>query len=167
MRLLLVVELVVLLRCLIVGQTDKKTETTAAHTVEAELERLDDEVVEASKRGDASFFEKFLADDYTGVGTSGHPSTKADTVEFVGSGKLKIGGWKINDRKIRVGGELAVITQEEQYTDSYRGTTDISGAYRVTLVFVKTKNGQWQEVVWQATKEQGSEHHWSIHQKPE
>src|SRR5215469_3620345 len=167
MRPLAVLALVVLLPCLILGQTDKKGDTTAAQTVEEELERLDNEVEEASKRGDTSFFEKFLADDYTGVGTTGHTSTKADTVEFVGSGKLKIGGWKINDRRIRVRGELAVITQEEQYTDSYRGTTDISGAYRVTLVFVKTKNGQWQEVVWQATKEQGSEHHWSIHQKPE
>ena len=159
MRPLVVLALTVLLPYSLMGRTERKVETTATRTVEQELERLDDEVVEASKRGDASFFEKFLADDYIGVGTSGHPSTKAETVEFVGSGKLKIGGWKINNRRIRVGGEMAVITQEEQYTDSYRGTTDISGAYRVTLVFVKTKNGQWQELVWHATKEQGLQHH--------
>jgi hypothetical protein len=158
-RPLIVLTLIVLLPCLIVGQTDKKAQKTAARTVEEELERLDDEVNEAAKRGDASFFEKFLADDYTGVGATGHTSTKAGTVDFVRSGKLKIGVWKISDRKIRIFGDMAVITQEEQYTDSYSGATDISGAYRVTLVFGKTENGQWQELVWQSTKEQGSQRH--------
>jgi len=32
--------------------------------------------------------------------------------------------------------------------------TDISGTYRVTLILVETENGQWQEMVWQSTKEQ-------------
>jgi ketosteroid isomerase-like protein len=111
-RPLIVLTLIVLLPCLIVGQTDKKAQKTAARTV-----------------------------------------------DFVRSGKLKIGVWKISDRKIRIFGDMAVITQEEQYTDSYSGATDISGAYRVTLVFGKTENGQWQELVWQSTKEQGSQRH--------
>ena len=147
--------LVALLSFMTLAQNkEKKTETKPARTVEQELERLDDEVEEAAQRGDASFFEKFLADDYTGVGSTGHTSTKPDTVEFVRSGKLKIGPWKISDRKIRVGSEMAVITQEEQYTDSYSGATNISGAYRTTMVLVKAEHGQWQELAWQSTKEQ-------------
>ena len=159
MRPLVFLALIVLMPYFLMGQTERKVETTATRTVEQELERLDDEIEEAAKRGDASFFEKYLADDYTGVGSTGHASTKAGTVEFVRSGKLKIGGWKINDRKIRVDGDMAVITQEEQYTDSYSGATDISGAYRVILVFAKTENGHWQELAWQSTKEQVSDRH--------
>jgi hypothetical protein len=153
-RPLIVLTLIALLPCLIVGQTDKKAQKTAVHNVEAELEKLDDEAEEAASRGDASFFEKFLSDDYTGVGATGHTSTKDRTVEFVRSGKLKFETWKINDRKIRIFGDAAVITQEEQYTNAYSGATDISGTYRVTLILVKTENGQWQELVWQSTKEQ-------------
>ena len=138
---------------------EKPPERTAADKVEAELERLDDEAEEAARRGDASFFEKFLSDDYLGVGATGHTSTKARTVDFVRSGKLKFETWKINDRKVRVFGDTAVITQEEQYTNAYSGATDISGTYRVTLIFVKPENGQWQELVWQSTKQQQTQAH--------
>ena len=160
MWLLIVLALIALQPFPAVVQTHKKApEGTAAHNVEAELEKLDDEAEEAARRGDASFFEKFLSDDYTGVGATGHTSTKARTVEFVRSGKLKFETWKINDRKIHIFGDAAVITQEEQYTNAYSGATDISGTYRVTLILVKTENGQWQELVWQSTKQQEAQHH--------
>jgi hypothetical protein len=41
-----------------------------------------------------------------------------------GRGKLKFETWKINDRKIRIFGDAAVITQEEQYTNAYSGATE-------------------------------------------
>ena len=160
MRPVMVLAFIALLPYLAAGQTsEKKAETKPANNIEAELERLDDEAEEAARRGDASFFEKFLSDDYTGVGATGHTSTKARTVDFVRSGKLKFETWKINDRKIRVFGDTAVITQEEQYTNAYSGTIDISGTYRVTLILVKTENGQWQELIWQSTKEQQTQAH--------
>jgi hypothetical protein len=160
MRRVMVLAFIALLPNLAVGQNNEtKAESRPANNIKTELEKLDDEAEEAARKGDGSFFEKYLADDYVGIGSTGNMGTKASTVEFVRSGKLKVGGWKINDRKIRVSGEMAVITPEEQYTDAYSGTTDISGAYRVTLVFVKLDNGLWKEVLWQATKEHASQPH--------
>ena len=66
------IAVVALLPYLTVGQTHEKTpETKPAYNIEGELERLDDEAEEAAGRGDASFFEKFLSDDYTGIGSTG------------------------------------------------------------------------------------------------
>ena len=67
MWLLIVLALIALQPFPLLVQTHEKTpERTAAHNVEAELEKLDEDAEEAARRGDASFFEKFLSDDLYG-----------------------------------------------------------------------------------------------------
>ena len=148
MRRTLVMTLLLLLPCLAMGQTQEKkgkAKTAGAGSVEQAVERLDDEILEAAKKGDAGFFDKTLAEDYIRISPNGQMNTKAETVEMYHSGKLKAGAIELKNRKVRVYGNTAIVTREIEE----RGQT-----YRSTLVFVKMKNGQWQLVTFQATKEQ-------------
>jgi hypothetical protein len=145
---MLVVTLLLLLPCLAIGQPQGKKEkakTAGAGSVEQAVERLDDEILEAAKKGDAVFFDKTLAQDYIRISPNGQMNTKAETVELYKSGKLKAGTIELKNRKVRVYGNTAIVTREIEE----KGQT-----YRSTLVFVKMKNGQWQLVSFQATKEQ-------------
>jgi hypothetical protein len=147
MRRTLVMTLV-LLPCLATGQTQEKKEKAkhvGAGHVEQAVERLDDEILEAAKKGDVAFFDKTLADDYIRISPNGHMNTKAETVEMYKSGKLKAETIELKNRKVRVYGNTAIVTREVEE----KGQT-----YRSTLVFMKMKNGQWELVTFQATKEQ-------------
>ena len=57
------------------------------------------------------------------------------------------------DRKVRVYGNTAIVISEA-VVKGQRGSIPVIGTYRRTLVFVKMKNGQWQVVTFQATKEE-------------
>jgi len=148
MRRMLVMTLLLLLPCLTLGQTKEKKEKAkpaGAASMQQAVERLDDEILEAARKGDAAFFDKVLADDYVRISPNGQMNTKAETVELYKAGKLKAGSIELKNRKVRVFGNTAIVTREVE---------EKGQAYRSTLVFVKMKNGQWQLVTFQATKEQ-------------
>jgi ketosteroid isomerase-like protein len=50
-------------------------------------------------------------------------------------------------------GNTAIVTREEN-VKGHMGSNEISGTYRTTVVYVKTKNGQWRDVSFQTTKVQ-------------
>ncbi len=128
------------------------SEPQPERSVEQQLITLDNALENAVKNGDSAFFEKVLAADYLGIGANGHTSTKAGTVKFVRSGKLKWDGLDVTDRQVRVYGSTAVITKQEHYLNAHSGDQDISGTYRTTSIFVKQEDGDWQEVGWQSTQ---------------
>jgi Domain of unknown function (DUF4440) len=86
---------------------------------------------------------------------NGQLATKAELVNACNSGQMKYDTFdlKKDDRKVRVYGNTAVLTSEAE-VKRHQGSTVVSGTYRRSLVFVKMKNGQWQLVTAQATKEQ-------------
>ena len=76
-------------------------------------------------------------------------STKAQNIADMKQGALKIESSKIEDMKVRVYGDTAVVTYATTDKGTYKGR-DISGQYRWTDVFVK-QNGKWQLVSGQGT----------------
>ena len=102
MRRMLVMTLLLLLPYLTVGQTQEqqeKAKTVGAGSIEQAVERLDDEILEAAKKGDAAFFDKTLAEDYIRISPNGQMNSKAETVELYKSGKLKAGTIELKNRK--------------------------------------------------------------------
>ena len=57
------------------------------------------------------------------------------------------------NRKVRVYGNTAIVTREDD-VKGHMSSNEISGTYRDTVVYVKGKNGQWQDVNFQSTKVQ-------------
>jgi len=133
-----------------VEQTAKGEDGNAAQQA---VEKLDDELFAASKKGDAAVFEKNLADNYLRIDADGHIRNKAETVDMYKSGLRKLDTIDLKDRKIRIFGNTAISTREDN-VKGHMGATEFSGTYRDTVVYVKGKNGQWQDVSFQSTKVQ-------------
>ena len=155
-RMLGVALLSLLMPCLTLGQTKEKKEKAkpaGRGNVEQAVEKVDDELWDAGRKGDAAVFEKILDDSYVRIGGDGRMFTKPETVDVYKSGRLKWDTIDLKNRKVRVYGNTAVVTREDN-VKGHMGSNEISGTYRTTVVYVKMKNGQWQDVTFQTTKVQ-------------
>jgi uncharacterized protein (TIGR02246 family) len=125
----------------------------AADAAQQAVEKVDDDIFDAAKKGDADAFGKILADDYVRIGPDGKMFNKADAVELYRTGRLKWDSIDLKSRKVRVYGNTAIVNRE----DDVKGrvdSKDISGTYRDTVVYVKGKDGRWRDVFFQSTKMQ-------------
>ncbi len=155
-RMLVIALLSLLVPCLMLGQTKEKKEKAkpaGEGSVKQAVEKLDDEIFDAAKKGDTAVFEKILADDYIRIGDDGQMLNKAETVDAYKSGRIKWDTIDLKNRKVRVYGNTAIVTREDNMK-GHIGSNEISGTYRRTIVYVKMKNGQWQDVTFQSTKVQ-------------
>ena len=121
----------------------------ASSSVEQALMQIEQELTDTLIKGDPSASERYIADTFTFTAPDGMVSTKAQGIADLKSGALKIGSSKIEDMKVLVYGDTAVVTYRTTDKGTYKGR-DISGQYRWTDVFVKQK-GKWELVSGQGT----------------
>src|ERR1019366_6339314 len=116
-------------------QTGKSSEGN----VEQQIKTLSDQLSQAYVKDDTSFFEKYLADDYTGIYATSRPYTKAESLK---PGAIKYESFDVHEMKIRVYGDTAVVTSLTSAKVTFRADgKQISGDYRTTRVWVKQKGG--------------------------
>ncbi len=121
------------------AQTGGNAEAVAAVT------KIENEGVKADLANDKAFYQKYLAEDWTGGDSGGTWFTKADILKMSDDTKNnKTNSEKISDLKVRVYGNAAVAT----YKDTYDAM--IMGQHRATTVigtdtFVKM-SGEWKQV---------------------
>ena len=135
------------------GMTAAEQSAKGNKAGEQAVEKLDDEIFAAAKKGDAAAFGKILADDYVRISPDGQVLNKAEAVDLYKSGRLKWDSIDLKNRKVRVYGNTAIVTREDN-VKGHMGSNEITGTYRDTVVYVKGKNGQWQDVNYQSTKVQ-------------
>ena len=155
-RMLVIALLSLLLPCLTLGQIKEKKEkaqSAGGGAAQQAVEKVDNEIWDAGRKGDAAVFEKILADNYVRVGGNGQMFNKAETVELYKSGRVKWDTIDLKNRQVRMFGNTAIVTREDN-VKGHMGSNEISGTYRTTVVYVKTKNGQWRDVSFQTTKVQ-------------
>ena len=112
------------------------------HT-EQEVLRLADAWATAELRGDTTFLERILTDDYTGIGPLGFMLTKQEWIVRHQAGDLKYESFSLDEVKVRVyNNDAAVLTGRQVQNGAYRGNS-IQAQFRTTLVFVR-QQGQWQ-----------------------
>jgi hypothetical protein len=107
---------------------------------EQQIKTLGEQLNAANLKGDTSFLEKVLADDYTGVRGDGSVLTKAQEIETN----------EIKDLKIRVYGHTAVSTSLS-FSKNIRDGQQHIGTTRNIRVWVKQK-GAWKCVAYQTTR---------------
>jgi ketosteroid isomerase-like protein len=147
-RTLIVAVLTIAVTSLALGQMKSKSGRQSA-SLQQTLMQVEQELVDALVRGDVAPWERYLADTYIFTAPDGTTQNKAQFIEELKSGALKMESSKNADMKVQVYGDTAVVT----YRSTDKGTdkgTDISGHYRWTDVFVK-RNGRWQIVSTQGT----------------
>jgi hypothetical protein len=131
------------------GQT-KDQSNKQSGKVEQVLKNIEQEMDDGVVKGDTSPSERYLADNSIFTGPDGMVTDKARSIADLKSGDLKIESSKLDDMKVQVYGNTAVVTYGTTDKGTYRGK-DISSKYRWTDVFVK-QNGKWQIVAGQGTR---------------
>lgn len=109
---------------------------------EQEIRRLTDAWTAAEMRGDTAFLERVLDDDFIGIGPLGFMLTKQEWLARHQSGDLQYESLNLDEVKVRMYDESAVLTGRQAQQAAYRGNS-IPGLFRITLVFVH-QHEQWQ-----------------------
>jgi len=118
-------------------------------TIKEQIEKLQEQSRQAALKGDASFLEKYLADDYVAVGANGEITTKDKAIQDIKSGAIKYESIDVHDTKIRTYGNTAIVESLASLKLTSNGK-EVSGDYRATFVWVKQKGG-WRRVAFQST----------------
>lgn len=128
----------VVLFVLIACQVPAQNKSSGA---EQEIMRIEQEMLAAVLKGDTSPSERYLADNYVFTGPDGLSMGKSQSIEDLKSGNLKLQAASLDNSKVQVYGDAAIVTYTSNDKGTYKGK-DITGITRWTDVFVKQK-GRW------------------------
>ena len=120
-------------------------ETNAA----AELTKIEQQLAAAWIKGDQTFIENILSDDWSVIDPTGRILTKAEVLREAFTGERAITEGKIDQVNVRDFGEWAVVTGRTQMSGSYQGQA-MSVVLRFTDVFTNA-SGDWKCVASQGT----------------
>ncbi len=109
--------------------------------IEQEVARIADAWATAELQSDTAFIERTLADDFVGVGPLGFLLTRQEWLARLQSGDLKYTAHTLDEVKVRVYNEAAILIGRLTQEATYRGNP-INVQLRTTLVFVR-QDGQW------------------------
>ena len=122
-----------------------QAQTRADADVVTAISNLENDAVKADLAGDAAFYQKLLAEDWTRGDSDGKFYTKTQIVGLMADPKnFKTNSEKLSELKVRVYGNMAVATYKDTYDimimGEHRAHTIIA-----TDTFVKTGD-EWKQV---------------------
>ena len=139
----------ILLMVLMAGMAVMQPAMAASEDVAATLKGLEDKWALASLNNDAAGLSPLLADGFLSVTSKGAVRTKAELLESMTAGTIKLQTSKIDDMRVVVYGDTAVVVGRWQGKGSEKGKA-FDEAERFTDTWVK-QNGQWRCVASQGT----------------
>ncbi len=132
---------VVSLSSLAFGQGSTPSDPAAV----AAITQLENDAVKADLSGDASFYQNYLADDWTGGTSRGTWDTKSSLMADIKDTKNnKTNSESISDLKVRVHGDVAIAAYKSTYDSMIRGQH-----YARTVLSTDTflrQNGAWKQI---------------------
>jgi uncharacterized protein (TIGR02246 family) len=113
-------------------------------TAEQEVRQLENERQEAILRNDVRALDRLMADDYVVTTVGGRVANKSDELALYRSGSRRTQSWDADDIRVRIYGNVAVVTGQAVVKDTLRGEgRDFQ--FRFTHVWVR-RQGRWQIV---------------------
>ncbi len=125
------------------------------HDAKQQIEQLEDEWRNAQIAGDAATMDKLLSDDYIGISMSGQVNTKAQQLARIRSHALTVSRLDIEDRKIKLLGQVAVVTVRASVQGVSEGTP-LNGNFRYTRIYQHLPSGAWKITNFEATRIPGN-----------
>jgi len=111
----------------------------------AAITQMENDAVKADLAGDASFYEKNLADDWTGGNSRGTWDTKQSLLaDFKDTKNNKTSRESINELKVRTYGDVAIASYKNTYDSMIKGQH-----YARTVLSTDTflrKDGAWKQI---------------------
>jgi len=120
-----------------------------APSVEEQIKKMERDRAAAVVKADVATLEGLTSDDYVLINANGQVSNKAETMNSIKTGKIKLTANEVSDLSVRVYGDTAVVTGKSTAKGSINGI-ELKGPVMFTRVYVK-KNGKWQSVAFQQT----------------
>jgi hypothetical protein len=119
---------------------------------EKDILKLQDALIAAYIHRDAAALDRILADEYTFINDdAGGVVNKRQILDsFKSGGDREITAYTRHDDRVRIYGDVAVLTYRYQSTETYKGREN-GGDFRVTRIFAK-QDGRWQIVSGQETR---------------
>lgn len=105
------------------------------------LDRVAEELANAERRSDVAVLAGTLAEDFIGIGPRGFMLTRDEWLARHKSGDLRYESFELDEVKMRLYGDAAILTRRETTKATYQGR-EMAGQFRTTQVFVK-QNGRW------------------------
>ncbi len=132
------------------AKADKCTDCSDCQGAEGTaLRKLEQEWADAVAKHDVDAITRIESDDFTSTDPDGVVSHKAEDIAVAKSGDLKISNFQLNDIKVSVYGDAAVVTGKTTFRATVHDQP-LGGDFRWTDVFIR-RDGKWQVVASQAT----------------
>ena len=116
-----------------------------------QIELLEFEWRAAQLAGDLSAIDRLLSDDYVGINMTGQVNTKAQLLSRMRSHTFVLSRLDLREMKIRVLGEVAIVTVRAAVQGTNAGTP-VTGNFRYTRIYHRLPSGVWKITNFEATK---------------
>jgi ketosteroid isomerase-like protein len=121
------------------------------HESRHEIDQMEQSWKDAIVERNASAMDSLLAEDYIAITPNGTLQSKEQTLANLRAGSLHIKSMEFSDRKVRFYGQTALVTSRADVSGT-NAEGDLSGAYRYTRVWVRTGQGKWKIVSFEASR---------------
>lgn len=121
-----------------------------ASPAEQAITQIENDWAVALQKNDQATIDRITAPDWMLTDPTGALITKAAADADMKAGNMKIESFKIDELKVKVFGDTAIVYGLETEKSTYKGN-DSSGQYRFTDVFVK-QGGAWKAVATHVSK---------------
>jgi ketosteroid isomerase-like protein len=121
----------------------------ATPSVEEQIKKMERDRAAAVVKADVATLEGLTADDYILINANGQLSNKAETMNNIKTGVIKLSANEVSDMKVRVYGDTAIVTGKSTAKGTIGGR-ELKGPVMFTRVYVK-KDGKWKSVAFQQT----------------
>ena len=153
MKIRMTLTMVALLSCVACGPAPSTTTTSPTPSNVMSSSASNENVEQAIKQliiqrdhsiqiGDTAAIERLYTNDYVSTSATGLVRTKAEVLDDLKSGALKVTSLSSDDVKVRVHGDSAIVTGTSTISGTDKGR-EMKGASRFTQVWVK-RDGRWQ-----------------------
>lgn len=125
-----------------------------------EIQDMEERWRAATLASDAASIDSMLADDYVGISWNGQVNTKSTQLDRVRTKSLAITGMQIYDTRIKLLGQVAIVTAEAEVA-GMNDNVPMEGNYRYTRVYQHLPTG-WKITNFEATRLPKNLHaHWA------
>jgi ketosteroid isomerase-like protein len=134
------------------GQTGAKVSGSTGK-IEKTILELEQKYEEAVLKGQVSSLETLLADDFTAISSRAEIRNKTQEIDDIkpqADSDYSMEAFKLDEIKVRIVGNAAVVTGRSTLQVSFRGRSSKS-VFRYTRVYAKRKN-QWRMISQQLTR---------------
>lgn len=112
------------------------------HQEREQIAALEHDWQQAMLDDDVPAMDNLLSDDYLGISSTGEVFTKVQQLDHMRDRQFVITGLETSDRKIKLVGDIAIVTSLAQVEGTIDGQT-LHGLYRYTRVYQRLPGGIW------------------------